>query len=188
MFVLGFPGGSDGKESVCSVGDLGSISGLGRFPGEGNGYPLKYSCLEKRVGHNWATNTFTFMFCYKFTIAKLYVALKIIHTSLIGLLMCENAIDFIYWPFIQQFSSIVLFAFALVVCLKSFLMSSNITRKYCFISSSPFYMLLIFSSLLTHLARVSGAVLNRSIDCGYLYPIPIFKRNAPTSYHSGWLL
>ena len=38
--------GSVGKESTCSVGDLGSIPGLGRPPGEGNGYPLQYSCLE----------------------------------------------------------------------------------------------------------------------------------------------
>ena len=37
---LGFPGGSDGKESACSVGDLGLIPGLGRSPGEGKGYPL----------------------------------------------------------------------------------------------------------------------------------------------------
>ena len=40
------PGGLDGKESVCSAGDLGSIPGLGRSPGEGNGNPLQYSCLE----------------------------------------------------------------------------------------------------------------------------------------------
>ena len=39
------PGGSDGKESVCNVGDPGSISGSGRSPGEGNGYPPQYSCL-----------------------------------------------------------------------------------------------------------------------------------------------
>ena len=39
-------GGSDGKESACSAGDLGSIPGLGRFPGEGNGNPLQYSCLK----------------------------------------------------------------------------------------------------------------------------------------------
>ena len=44
--ILGFPGGSDGKESVCNAGDPGSISGLGRSPGEGNGSPLQYSCLE----------------------------------------------------------------------------------------------------------------------------------------------
>ena len=42
---LGFPGGSDGKESACSAGDLGSITGLGRSPGEENGYPLQYSFL-----------------------------------------------------------------------------------------------------------------------------------------------
>ena len=47
-FVL-FPGGSDGKESVCNVGDLGSISGLGRSPGEGKGYPLQYSGLETSI-------------------------------------------------------------------------------------------------------------------------------------------
>ena len=42
----GFPRGSAGKESACSVGDLGSISGLGRFPEGGPGNPLQYSCLE----------------------------------------------------------------------------------------------------------------------------------------------
>ena len=43
---LGFPGGSDGKESACNEGDLGSTPGSGRSPGEGNGNPLQYSCLE----------------------------------------------------------------------------------------------------------------------------------------------
>ena len=43
---LGFPCGSAGKESTCSVGDLGSIPGLGRSPEEGKGYPLQYSGLE----------------------------------------------------------------------------------------------------------------------------------------------
>ena len=47
MYVyMGFPGGSDGKESACSVGDLGSIPGLGRSPGEENIYPCQYSCLK----------------------------------------------------------------------------------------------------------------------------------------------
>ena len=41
-----FPGGSDSLASVYSVGDLGLIPGSGRSPGEGNGYPLQYSCLE----------------------------------------------------------------------------------------------------------------------------------------------
>ena len=62
-----FPGGSDAKESTCNGEDLGSIPWLERPPGEGNGYPLQYSCLEnphgqsslagysprgRRVGHN----------------------------------------------------------------------------------------------------------------------------------------
>ena len=44
---MGFPGGLHGKESACNAGDPGSILGLERFPGEGNGNPLQYSCLEK---------------------------------------------------------------------------------------------------------------------------------------------
>ena len=43
---MGFPGGSDNKESACKAGDLGLIPGLGRSPGEGNGYPLQYSDVE----------------------------------------------------------------------------------------------------------------------------------------------
>ena len=43
---MGFPGGSDDKESACNVGDLDLISGSGRSHGEGNGNPLQYSCLE----------------------------------------------------------------------------------------------------------------------------------------------
>jgi len=42
----GFPGGSEGKESVCNAGDLGSIPGAGKSPGKGHGNPLQYSCLE----------------------------------------------------------------------------------------------------------------------------------------------
>ena len=43
---MDFPGGSDSKVSVYNAGDLGSIPGSGRFPGEGNGNPFQYSCLE----------------------------------------------------------------------------------------------------------------------------------------------
>ena len=60
--TAGFPGGSAGNESTCKAGDLGSIPGLGRSPGEGKGYPLQYSGLEnsmdcivhgvERVGHD----------------------------------------------------------------------------------------------------------------------------------------
>ena len=52
----GFPGGSDGKVSACNAGDLGLISGSGRFPGEGNGYPLQCSCLENPMDSGaWRT-------------------------------------------------------------------------------------------------------------------------------------
>ena len=47
--TMGFPGGSAGKESVCNAGVLGSIPGLGRYPREGNGYPLQYSGLENSM-------------------------------------------------------------------------------------------------------------------------------------------
>ena len=68
--VLGFPGGSDGKESTCNAGDLDSIPGWGRPPGGGHGNPLQHSCLENshrqsclvgyspcncKVGHDWVT-------------------------------------------------------------------------------------------------------------------------------------
>ena len=49
FFFLVFSGGSDGKASIYNVGDLGSIPGLGRSPGEGNGNPFQYSCLENSM-------------------------------------------------------------------------------------------------------------------------------------------
>ena len=64
--LLGLPSSTAGKESACNVGDLGLISGLGRSPGEGKGYPLLYSGLENSMDcivhgvakrHNWATFT-----------------------------------------------------------------------------------------------------------------------------------
>ena len=58
--LLGFPCGSAGKESACNAGNLGLIPGLGRFPGEGKGYPLQYSglensmdCIVHGVAKNW---------------------------------------------------------------------------------------------------------------------------------------
>ena len=57
VLKMGFPGGSDGKEPACNVGDLGSVPGLGRSLGEGNGYPLQHSGLENSMdkGAWWAT-------------------------------------------------------------------------------------------------------------------------------------
>ena len=49
--MVGFPGGSESKESACSAGDLGSMPGSGRSPGEGNGYPRQYSCLGNSSVH-----------------------------------------------------------------------------------------------------------------------------------------
>ena len=46
---MGFPRGSGGNESACNAGDAGLIPGLGRSTGEGNGYPLQYSCLENSM-------------------------------------------------------------------------------------------------------------------------------------------
>ena len=46
---MGFPSGSDSKESACNVGDPGLIPGSERFPEEGNGYPLQYSCFENSM-------------------------------------------------------------------------------------------------------------------------------------------
>ena len=54
LFTICFPGGSDGKASARNAGDPGSILGLGRSPGEGNGNPLQYSCLENSMdGGAW---------------------------------------------------------------------------------------------------------------------------------------
>ena len=47
--TLGFPGGSDSKESACSTGDLGLIPGSGKSPGEGSGNPLQHICLENSM-------------------------------------------------------------------------------------------------------------------------------------------
>ena len=54
---MGFPHSSVSKESACNTRDPGAIPGLGRFPGEGNGNPLQYSCLENPMGRRawWAT-------------------------------------------------------------------------------------------------------------------------------------
>ena len=53
---VNFPGGSDGKESACNAEDRGSIPGLGRSPGEGNGYSLQYSCLGNPMDRQvWQT-------------------------------------------------------------------------------------------------------------------------------------
>ena len=59
LCVLDFSGGSDDKESACNAGDMGSIPGLGRSPGEGNGYPLQYFCLENSMDRGiWSATVY----------------------------------------------------------------------------------------------------------------------------------
>ena len=77
-----FPGGSEVKVSACNVGDLGSIPGSRRSPGEGDGNPLQYSCLENPMGGRagWATvhgvaksQTLLSDFTFTFTLLKLHM-------------------------------------------------------------------------------------------------------------------
>ena len=55
--TVGFPGGSEVKASACNAGNLGSIPGSGRSPGEGNGNPLQYSCLENPMEKEMASHS-----------------------------------------------------------------------------------------------------------------------------------
>ena len=65
---LGFPGGSAGKESACNAGNLGLIPGLGRYPGEGNGYPLQYSGLENSMDYSMGSQSPTDRATFPFVI------------------------------------------------------------------------------------------------------------------------
>ena len=83
IWINGFPGSSDGKESACNAENLGSIPGWRRSPGGWKSNPLQYSCLgnprdreepsrleslgSQRVGHSWADNISIFYFNYKIT-------------------------------------------------------------------------------------------------------------------------
>ena len=92
-----FPGGSDSKESACNAGDLGLIPGSERSPGEGNGYPLQYSCLETRMGktRNLFKNKRTFR-------AKLGI-IKTFHAFCWeDFMMCQLCIDVKLLPNLKQ--------------------------------------------------------------------------------------
>ena len=103
-----FPGGSDGKVSVYNVRDLGLIPGLGRFPGEGNGNPLQYSCLENPMGGGawWATvhgvtksqtrlSDFTFTFTLHITslVAQMVKRLPAVWETWVQYLGWENPLE-----------------------------------------------------------------------------------------------
>ena len=90
MRFMGFPGGSDGKESACNAADTGSIPGLERSPGKDNSNPLQYSRLENpterslagyspwdhRVGHRRATNTTKLYTLYLPSLVVQFISIK----------------------------------------------------------------------------------------------------------------
>ena len=79
IYTWGLPGSSDGKESACSAGGLGSVPGSGRSPGEGSGYPLQYSCLENSMFMCVYMNSM-FMCVYVFVyIHSIYSSLPFLH-------------------------------------------------------------------------------------------------------------
>ena len=90
IIYLGFLCGSASKESTCNVEDLDSIPELGRFPGEGKGYPLQYSSLEysmdcmvhgsQRAGHDWATFTRYYIFILFIIVKFIYFYFWLCHT------------------------------------------------------------------------------------------------------------
>ena len=82
--VMGFPGGSDDKESACNAGDPGSIPGSGRSPGEGNGNSLQYSCLENSKDREVWQATIQ-------GIAKSRIWLTHTHTHTHTLVFCDQA-------------------------------------------------------------------------------------------------
>ena len=83
---MGFPGGSDGIESACKTGNLGSIPGLGRSPGEGHGNPLQYSCLENSVeGGDWWASAHG--------VTKSQPPLRNFHTHALDLMKYGNSIS-----------------------------------------------------------------------------------------------
>ena len=94
---LGFPGGSDGKESACNAGDQGSIPGLGRSPEEGYGYPLQYSCLKnygQRRHSPWCHKELNLIEWLRFNTilfsivtAPIYIPSSNVHSSLLSTFM-----------------------------------------------------------------------------------------------------
>ena len=76
---MGFPGGSEVKASACNAGNLGSIPGLDRSPGEGNGNPLQYSCLENPMdGEAWRATV------HEVTESDMTEQLSIVHAKMLN--------------------------------------------------------------------------------------------------------
>ena len=93
--IWGFPCGSAGKEFACNLGDLGSIPGLGRAPGEGNDYPLQYSGLENSMDcivHGVTkSRTFTFTFSGILNISLIHFVECIFLTRVLHILINRSS-------------------------------------------------------------------------------------------------
>ena len=89
----GFPGGSAGKECACSVGDLGSVLGLGRYPGEGKGYPLQYSGLENPYTVHGVAESWTQLSDFNFSLHSFI--LEKFHLLVCSFILMDNFFGFI---------------------------------------------------------------------------------------------
>ena len=121
IVFLGFPSSSNGKESTCNVGDLGSIPGLGRSPGGGHGKPLQYPCLEnsygqepgglhsmdsQRVGHDWATKHTVQATIYRQSLSFSNTSLPSF-VSQAFLCTCYSLLETVSLPFLKWLDSLV---------------------------------------------------------------------------------
>ena len=89
--VLGFPGGSAGKESTCNVEDLGLIPGLGRSPGEGNCYPIQYSGLENFIDCivHGVSMSWTWLSDFHFHFTSSGILIKLLNPLCLDLVICR---------------------------------------------------------------------------------------------------
>ena len=117
---MGFPGGSDSKESACNAGDLGSVPELGRSPGEGKGYPLQYSGLEDSMG------------CIVHGITKSQTQLSNFH-----FVLSTSYLGDILGIYIQYYLGSLLLLFNHSSCLNSFVTPWNVACQACL--STGFY-------------------------------------------------
>ena len=153
---MGLPGGSDEKESACSAGDLGSIPGLGRSLGEGNGYPLQYSCLENSIDRGpWQLQSMgsqsqTWLSNYHFYFLKVLCNLTSAHPS--------SSIPLPPWPTTPSGSTLLIMT--MILTLLSFIaVCKTIFHKFSEISYKIFYTFIILRFRhLQNLSRITQLI------------------------------
>ena len=125
-FIVGFPCGLAGKESASNVGDLGSISALGRSPGEGNGYSLQYSGLENFMDCivHWVTKSRTGQ---QLSLVRLFVTLWTV--------ACQAPL-----------SSTMSWSLCRLMCIESAMPSNHLTLCHFLLLPSTFPSIRIFSN------------------------------------------